>query len=114
MSHKKVSVQGYYVRRKGMICNRPTDVCMRNLQQKAERGKKTSTNSNTRFPQASCFKKTYSVPEIWGHTYDIVPPWSTKGMRKWDKKFDSRAAKKGAKKLVSSDCAKILEKESSN
>ncbi len=38
----------------------------------------------------------------------------TKGMRKWDKKLDSCAAKKGLKKLVSSNCAKILEKASSN
>jgi hypothetical protein len=35
-------------------------------------------------------------------------------MRKWDEKLDSRAAKKGAKKLVSSNYAKILDKESSN
>jgi hypothetical protein len=35
-------------------------------------------------------------------------------MRKRDKKLDSHAAEKGVKKLVSSDCAKILEKESSN
>jgi hypothetical protein len=33
---------------------------------------------------------------------------------KWDKKLDSHAAEKGAKKLVSSNFAKILEKESSN
>jgi hypothetical protein len=45
--------------------------------------------------------------------YNVVL-WSTKGMRKWDKKLDSSAAKKGAKKLASSDSAKILEKESSN
>jgi hypothetical protein len=32
----------------------------------------------------------------------------------WDKKLESRATEKGAKKLVSSDGAKILEKESSN
>ncbi len=38
----------------------------------------------------------------------------TKGMRKWDEKSDSLAAKKGAKKLVSSDYAKILGIESSN
>ncbi len=38
----------------------------------------------------------------------------TKGMRKWDEKSDSRAAEKGAKKLVSSDCAKILVKVSSD
>jgi hypothetical protein len=35
-------------------------------------------------------------------------------MRKWDEKSDSRAAKKGAKKLVSSDYAKILDKEISD
>ncbi len=38
----------------------------------------------------------------------------TKGVRKWDEKSDSPAAKKGANKLVSSNFAKILEKESSN
>jgi hypothetical protein len=31
------------------------------------------------------------------------------GYEKWDEKSDSRAAEKGAKKLVSSDFAKILE-----
>jgi hypothetical protein len=35
-------------------------------------------------------------------------------MRKWDKKSDSRAAKEGTKKLVSSNCRKILETESGN
>jgi hypothetical protein len=40
--------------------------------------------------------------------------WRTKGMRKWDEKLDSHAAEKGAKKLVSSDYAKIPHKESSN
>jgi hypothetical protein len=33
---------------------------------------------------------------------------------KRDEKSESRAAKKGAKKLVSSNCAKILVTESSN
>jgi hypothetical protein len=33
---------------------------------------------------------------------------------KWDKKLESRATKKGAKKLISSNLAKILEKESSD
>ena len=37
-----------------------------------------------------------------------------KGMRKQDKKLDSCAAKKGAKKLVSSNYVKILDKESSD
>jgi hypothetical protein len=40
--------------------------------------------------------------------------WSTNGTKKWDEKSDSPAAKKGLKKQVSSNCAKILEKESSN
>ena len=35
-------------------------------------------------------------------------------MRKWDEKPDSHAAEKGVKKLVSSDCAKILVKERAN
>jgi hypothetical protein len=38
----------------------------------------------------------------------------TKGMRKQDEKSDSCAAKKGVKKLVSSNFAKILDKECSN
>ncbi len=37
-----------------------------------------------------------------------------KGMRKRDEKSDSHAAKKGAKKLVCSNHAKILDKESSD
>jgi hypothetical protein len=40
--------------------------------------------------------------------------WRNKGMRKWDEESDSHAAEKGAKKLVSSDHAKILDKESSD
>jgi hypothetical protein len=50
-----------FVRRKGMICVCPMDVCMRNLWQKAQQGKKTGTNSNTRFPRASCFEKMRDV-----------------------------------------------------
>jgi hypothetical protein len=71
-------------------------------------GKKTNTESTIRFLQASCFEKTMrSVPETWGRTYNVLP-WSAKGMRKWDEKLDSLAAKKGTKKLVSSNCTKIL------
>jgi hypothetical protein len=61
-----------YVRRKGMTCNCPMYVCMRNLWQKAEWGKNAGTNSCTRFPQVSCFEKTHHVPEIWGRMYDVV------------------------------------------
>jgi hypothetical protein len=87
---------------------------VRNLPRKAERGKKTGTDSTTRFPQVSCFEKMHDVcPKYKGSTYNVIP-WSPKGMRNWRKKLDSRAAKKGTKKLVSSNCVKILEKESSN
>jgi hypothetical protein len=44
--------------------------------------------------------------------YDVVS--GVQKVWKQDKKLESRATKKGAKKLVSSDVAKILEKESSN
>jgi hypothetical protein len=47
--------------KKRFVCDCPTDVCMRNFWQKPERGKKTNTNSSTRFPQAPCFKKTCQV-----------------------------------------------------
>jgi hypothetical protein len=85
------------VSKKGMICNCPTDIHMRNLRQKAERGTKTSSQSTTtRVPRASCFEKSMrSVLEIWGRTYNVLPQ-SANGMRKWDKKLDSCAAKKGA------------------
>ncbi len=48
------------------------------------------------------------MPEAWGRKYDVLPR-SAKGMRKQDKKSDSHAAQKGAKKLVSGDFTKILE-----
>jgi hypothetical protein len=44
--------------------------------------------------------------------YDIVS--GVQKVWKWDKKLESRATEKGAKKLVSSDVTKILEKESCN
>jgi hypothetical protein len=97
------------VSKKGMICVCPMVVCTGNLWQKAERGKITSSQSATRFPRASCFERpTCSVPETWGRTYDVLP-WSAKGTRKQDKKSDYHSAKKGVKKLGSSDFAKMLE-----
>jgi hypothetical protein len=48
------------------------------------------------------------MPETWLHTCNVLP-WIAKGSRKWDEKLDSHAAKKGTKKIVSSDFAKILE-----
>jgi hypothetical protein len=55
-----------YVRRKGMTRDHPTDVCMRNLQQKAERGNNAGTNACTRFPRASCLQKTHHVCQKYG------------------------------------------------
>jgi hypothetical protein len=55
-------------------------------------------------------ENAWFVLETWGRTYGVVTQ-STKGMRKRDEKLDSRAAKKGTKKLVRSNCAKILNKE---
>jgi hypothetical protein len=82
---------------------------MRNLRRMAERGKITVSESTTRFPRVSCFEKpTRSVPEIWGRMYDVLAQ-SAKGTKKMDEKLDSHAAKKGIKKLVSSNFAKILE-----
>jgi hypothetical protein len=52
------------------------------------------------------------VPEKWGRMYNVV--LGEAKIKKWDKKSDFCAAKKGAKKLVSSNCPKILENKSSN
>jgi hypothetical protein len=94
-----------------MINNLPVDVCMRNLRRKAEQGKKTGSNSNTRFPQASCFEKTRHVCKKYGGGCMKL---KYQRYEKTGQENGFRSAKKGPKKLVSSDCAKILEKESSN
>ncbi len=73
MSCKKVSVQGFKWVRKVWFAYSPMDVCIRNLQRKAERGKITSGESTTSIPQASCFEKpTRSVPEMWGRMYNVL------------------------------------------
>jgi hypothetical protein len=63
---RKCRYKEFGMRRKGMICELLMDVCMRNLWQKAERGKNAGTNSCTRFPQASCFKKILMCPRNMG------------------------------------------------
>jgi hypothetical protein len=85
-----------FVSKKGMIHDRPTNICMRNLWQKAEMGKKTGSESITRFSWASCFKKTRDVCQKYGGACTTYP-WSAKGMRKQEEKLDSRAAKRGKK-----------------
>jgi hypothetical protein len=98
---------------KGMICNHPMDICMRNLWRKAEQGNNTGTNPCTRFPRACCFEKRAMCARNMG-AHVQRGTQRTKGMKKRDEKLDSRAAKKGAKKLVGTNCTKILEKESSD
>jgi hypothetical protein len=59
--------------------------------------------------KASCFKKPMrSVPEIWGHMYD-VPARSAKDTRNGMRNHIPMQPRKATKKLVSSDFAKILE-----
>jgi hypothetical protein len=63
--------------------------------------------------KVSCFKKPmHAVPEIWGRMYDVLPR-SAKGTRNGTRNWIPVQPRKGAKKLVSSDFAKILEYESS-
>ncbi len=80
-SRKKVSVQGFLWDRKVWIVFSPIDVCTRNLRQKAEKGKLTSSEATTQIPQASCFEKpTCSMPETRGRMYNVLAR-SAKGTR---------------------------------
>ncbi len=49
-----------------------------------------------------------SIPEIWGCVYDVLPR-SAKGTRNGTRNPIPVQLKKGTKKLVSSNFAKILE-----
>jgi hypothetical protein len=53
------------------------------------------------------------MPKIWGRMYDVLP-CSAKGTRNGTRNWIPMQPRKGAKKLVSNDFAKILEYESSN
>jgi hypothetical protein len=65
----------------------PMEICTRNLQQKAEKGKFTGSQATTRFPRVSCFEKPMrSVPGIWGHMYDVLAQSANgtrNGARNW-------------------------------
>ncbi len=64
--------------------------------------------------KASCFEKpTRSLPEIWGCMYNVLP-CSAKSARNGTKNQIPVQPRKGAKKLVSSNFATILEYVSSN
>ncbi len=102
------------MRRKGMICDPPMDVSTRNLHKERQNGERMpvliwvpgSHKRLTSRNHVTCSRN------IWGHMYDMVS--RVQKVWKWDKKVESRATEKGAKKLVSSNVAKILEKESSD
>jgi hypothetical protein len=92
----------------------PTDVCTRNLWQKAEKGKFTGSEATTTFPRACCFEKPMrSVPETWGCMYDVLAR-SANGTRNGMRNRIPVQPRKAQKKIVSSNFAKILEYESSD
>jgi hypothetical protein len=96
-----------------MIHNLSTDVCMRNIGKRWNGERRPVLihvpGSHKRLALRKCIMcaSTMGVHVQRGTR-------RTKGMRKRDEKSDSCAAKKGAKKLVNSNCAKILVKESSD
>jgi hypothetical protein len=57
-----------FVSKEGRIRNHLKDVCMGNIPQKAERGKKTGSESTTRFRQVSCFKRSRVLCQKHGGT----------------------------------------------
>ena len=96
------------MRRKGMICDCPIDIRTRNLRKERQNGERMPVlilvpGSQERL---TLRKRIMCSRNMGAHVRRGT--WSTKGM-KWDKKLESHATKKGAKKLVSSDVAKILE-----
>ncbi len=109
---ESVRLRTYY-EKVGMFCVCPTDIRMRNLWQKLERGKKTSASLAPGSHEHLALRKHVMCARNMGaHVQHTTLEYQR--YEKWNKKLDSRAAKKGAKKLVSSNCTKILEKESSN
>jgi hypothetical protein len=113
-SRKKVSVEGFLWERKVLFVFSSTDVCTRNLRQKAEKGNFTSSEATTRFPRASCFEKTTrSVPETWGCIYNILA-WSANGTRNGTRNRIPMQLRKARRNQWLATLRKVLEKESSN
>ncbi len=80
---------------------------------KRRNGESAGTNSCTRFPQASCFEKMRHVCQKYG---GACTTWYSENQRyekmEWEIGFPH--SQERCKKLVSSDYAKILDKESSD
>jgi hypothetical protein len=96
------------VSKKGMTRDRQTEVCMRNLPQKAERGKKTG-GVCYQFPASVLLQEihVFCARNMWAHLQRTTS--ECQRYEKRDEKLDSCAAKKGIKKLVSSNFTRILE-----
>jgi hypothetical protein len=113
MSRKKVSVQGFlwWVRKVWFAFAQRTFAPETfGKRQKGENF--TGSEFTTRFLRVSCFEKpTCSVPEIWGRMYDILAQ-SANSTRNRTRNRIPVQPKKGTKKLVSSNFAKILDKSS--
>ena len=105
---KKVSDQEYYVRKKDMIRNHPTDIRMRNLRQKVDMGKKPVLILVPGSRKRLAFKKGIMCAKNMGAHVQCTTLESQR-YEKTGREIDSPAAKKGVKKLVSSNCAKIIE-----
>jgi hypothetical protein len=82
---RKCQFKDFFVRRKGMICKLPTDVCIRNLWGMAEL--ETGTNSCTGFPRVSCFEKMRYVCQKYGGGctmwHSENQRYKKNGMRNW-------------------------------
>ncbi len=99
MSREKVSVWGFFWVRKEWFAF-------------AQRTFAPETFGKRR--KASCFEKPmHALPEIWGRMYDVLTR-SAKGTRNKTRNQIPVQPRKGAKKLVSSNYAKVLELESSD
>jgi hypothetical protein len=101
------------MRRKGMIHNRPMDFCTRNHRKERQNGERMPVlilvpGSHERLTSRKRIQCARNMEVHVRHGSQ-----STKGIKR-DKKLESHATKKGAKKLVSSDFAKTLVKESSD
>ncbi len=79
----------------------PTDVCTRNLRQKAEKGRFTGSEATTRFSRATCFEEPmHSVPETWEHMYNVLARSANgtrNGLRNWIPVQPRKAQKKISK-----------------
>jgi hypothetical protein len=108
-SCKKVSVQGFLWVRKVWFAFVQWTFAPETFGKRQKGENFTGSESTTRFPQASCFKKPMrSVPETWERIYNVLA-LSANGTRNRTRNQIPVQPRKGAKKSVSSNFAKIPE-----